>query len=303
MRRALAFALALTAPTAADAALRVRIDVPARCAAPLVEAFGGAIVEYGAPLPTRDADVLIAPEVELTRLLEGGKADLDAAVVLSAGPPKITALALLASPNGGAAARLLAHLATEDAHSAFARCRAPRAASDAAGRDVRTQGAAVGTGEFAESVVDWWLPACSLRANAPHSDPLEVLGRPDAARPGGVFRGFMSLGQGGHVTVDLGRTVVDHDGPEFRVYQTASAEWVTLYAASTPTGPFTLVALRRECGNDIPGVFSNICDFDLAEGGLSSARYLRVEDGELYPCLLGDTDNEGADLDAVEILE
>ena len=35
--------------------------------------------------------------------------------------------------------------------------------------------------------------------------------------------------------------------------------------------------------------------------GLEEARYFRVEDGELFPCP-GGTNSEGADIDAVEIL-
>jgi hypothetical protein len=111
-----------------------------------------------------------------------------------------------------------------------------------------------------------------------------------------------SLGQGGWITVDLGLTVNDARGPEIRVYQTVSGEPVTLYAAAAPEGPFRALALQEYCGNRSTGAFSNHCDFDLARGGLASARYLRVEDGELYPCLAGTTASEGADIDAIEVL-
>ena len=50
------------------------------------------------------------------------------------------------------------------------------------------------------------------------------------------------------------------------------------------------------------GVFSNHCDFDLRDAGLSMARFVKVEDGEIYPCLAGGTLTEGADLDAVQTL-
>ena len=81
-----------------------------------------------------------------------------------------------------------------------------------------------------------------------------------------------------------------------------TGEPVSLYAGDAVSGPFRLVALRRPCGVRSPGIFSNHCDFDLAEAGLASARYLRIEDGELYPCLAGGTLTEGADIDAVELL-
>jgi hypothetical protein len=102
----------------------------------------------------------------------------------------------------------------------------------------------------------------------------------------------------------MGQVVSNGPGNDVRVYQFTSEEPVSLYGANSANGPFTLVAFRRYCGNRIPGAPGNwgYCDFDLAEGGLSSARYLRVEDGELYPCLRGETRDEGADIDAVELL-
>ena len=59
---------------------------------------------------------------------------------------------------------------------------------------------------------------------------------------------------------------------------------------------------RISCGIRTPGLAANHCDFDLRVGGLSQARYLKVEDGEIYPCLAGGTITEGTDIDAVEVL-
>lgn len=154
---------------------------------------------------------------------------------------------------------------------------------------------------YAKSVVEWWLPACSLAQNH-YNNPLEVLGPPNGGgkAPDSYF-GFMSLGEGGHVTVDMEACAVDAPGDDIRVYQTVSNEPVTLYASGSPGGPFVLVDSRKLCGVKTPGISSNHCDFDLASAGLEEARYLRIEDGELYPCP-GDTVTEGADIDAVEIL-
>ncbi len=159
-----------------------------------------------------------------------------------------------------------------------------------------------GQSPWAKSVVDWWLPSCSLAQNH-YNDPQETLGEPNASQdaPGGPYHGFMSLGDGGHVTVDMGGCVVDGEGDDVRVYQTVSQEPVTLYASGTADGPFVLVESRKVCGTRVPGVFSRACTFDLGKAGLEEARYLRVEDGELFPCP-GGTDTEGADIDAVEIL-
>ena len=64
-----------------------------------------------------------------------------------------------------------------------------------------------------------------------------------------------------------------------------------------------MVGLRVPCGERTGGgIFSNHCDFDLRAGGVASARYLKIEDGEIFPCLARGTVTEGADIDAVEIL-
>jgi len=154
---------------------------------------------------------------------------------------------------------------------------------------------------YAQSVVEWWLSECSLAHNI-YNDPLQVLGPPDSRGSGpSGFTGFMSLGEGGHVTVDLEGCAVDRDGPDVRVYQRIGTEPVTLYASGRPDGPFVLVGYRQPCGNPIEGLRSGYCDFDLAQGEVMEARYLRIEDGELFPCP-GDTVSEGADIDAIERL-
>jgi hypothetical protein len=218
--------------------------------------------------------------------------------------PLIATAALVAgSPRAVAARRLLAFLSGDGGRQALGGCfdpmaKAPTRAASAA-RPAATRAAG-----YAQAVVDWWLPRCSLDSNR-YNDPEEVLGPPDAVNLGGVdnYLGFMSLGQGGYVTVDVG-TFTDGPGPDVRVYQTVSGagEPVSLYAASSPQGPFTRVGLRIPCGERSPGLFSNHCDFDLAAAGIPSARYLKIEDGEIFPCLARGTVSEGADIDAIQIL-
>jgi hypothetical protein len=156
---------------------------------------------------------------------------------------------------------------------------------------------------YAKAVVESWIPTCSLQRNA-YSDLTQVLGPPDAANLGGrdQYRGLLSLGQAGHVTVDMGRCVTNGPGDDVRIYQATSSEPVNVYVSAAPSGPFVLLDYRRSCGSRSPGLFSNHCDFDLAGSGLAEARYVRVEDGEIYPCLSGGTVSEGADIDAIEIL-
>ncbi|MET0555010.1 MAG: hypothetical protein ABW221_18350 [Vicinamibacteria bacterium] len=212
-------------------------------------------------------------------------------------PADVPALVAVAAVVNGSRAeadarRLLAYLGTPRAQSLLGRCFAPPPAF----------AAAPAAAPYAVAVADYWLPDCSVQRNR-HNDPGEVVGSPDAANlGGGMYRGMMSLGQGGWVTVDMGATVVDGPGDDVRVYQTTSSEEVTVYASSSPQGPFTLLGLREPCGIRTAGMLSGHCDFDLRSGGLSDARYLRVEDGEIYPCLSGGTISEGADIDAVQAL-
>ncbi len=222
-----------------------------------------------------------------------------------AGVPPLVAVAAVVSggPNEAAARQLLAFLRGPRGRALLStwlsETRGPLGAGEPLGRG----GAAAAAPAYAVSVVDWWLPQCTLDHNG-YNDPQQTLGAPDAVSLGAKdqYRGFMSLGQGGYVTLDMGVSAVDGSGPDIRVYQTVSNEPVTLYASTSPQGPFVLVGLRVPCGVRTPGVFSNHCDFDLHDAGLTTARYLKVEDGEIYPCLKGSTITEGADIDAVEVL-
>jgi len=355
----------------------------AACLAPAGDAFTRAtgvsvVLTAAEPDPPGDADLVVGDDLEMTRLLEGGRAEVSTAVDLgqvpwvlvlpadapadvaaaaamgpiavlagragreareslaSLGPDRIalsrdraelerapralvprslagpagrrpspvrpliaTAALVSGSPRARDARRLLAFLASEDGRRALGGCfdpMTPTAVSTLAAR---------AASPYAQAVVDWWLPQCTLTHNR-YNDPQEVLGPPDAVNLGSFYQGFMSLGQGGYVTVDMGTTFADGPGPDVRVYQAVSGagEPVTLYAASSPGGPFTMVGLRVPCGIRTPGLspIQNHCDFDLAAGGVASARYLKVEDGETYPCLAGGTDSEGPDIDAVEVL-
>jgi hypothetical protein len=151
-------------------------------------------------------------------------------------------------------------------------------------------------------VAGWWIPSCSLAQNV-YNDPEEALGPSDAGGSGPLdFTGFVSLGFGGHVTLDFGGCIVDGIGPDLRVFQAVGTEPVSVYVSLSPDGPFTLVEVRKECGLRAgAGGTRRYCDIDIASGGVSRARYVRVEDGELYACP-GGTPSEGADLDAVQAL-
>lgn len=373
-----AVTLAFVAGASADAAqLRVRTNEAfAPCVRPVLAAFTreagiAAVLDVGSPDPTEGASLVIGDDSEMTRLLEGGRADVSKAVDLGylpwveVMPAGSGARSLAAVPDarvtvlGGAAGRIaresLGTLAgrltvTRDPAllSSATYALVPRTFAGQGGRArpdvtplVATAAVVVGSeresdarrllaflqgakargllsscldpiasasntvaAPYATSVVDWWIPACSLQRNG-YNDPNQLVGPPDAVNLGGGrdnYRGLVSLGQGGWITVDMGATVVNGAGADVRIFQATSQEEVTVYGSTSPTGPFTLIGLREHCGRRGLGTFSNFCEFDLAGTGLSEARYLRVEDGEIYPCLRGETLTEGADIDAVQAL-
>jgi hypothetical protein len=285
--------------------VRVSADVAA-CVRPSLESVAAAqdiaiTFETGPVHSGRGADILVSTGHEVTRALEGGNVGETEVVELGhRGERAVVAIGISDAPD---AARLLDVLRMSDGRVDIDRCLAQGSASAESRRRAQAFDVTVtGTGRYAAAIIDWWISTCSAAYNG-YNDPAPVVGAPDALRFGkDDYTGIMSLGQGGYVTVDMGASVVDHAGPDFRVYQTTSLEPVTLYAADNPNGPFTLVGLQRECGTRIPHLLSGYCDFDLAEAGLKSARYLKIEDGEIYPCAAGDTITEGADIDAVEIL-
>ncbi|HET9314598.1 MAG TPA: hypothetical protein VFQ51_03375 [Vicinamibacteria bacterium] len=375
----LAFASAVLATGAAAAPLRVRTnEAIAPCVRPVVEAFSRetgvpAVLDVGTPDPPLGAALVIGDDSEMTRILEGGRADVRSAIDLGylpwvtvappgaqvralasvsgarvavlggpagrvareslgglapgslivsrdpaelssaayalvprslAGPGEharadvmplvATAAVVVATPQEADARRLLAFLQGPRAHAMLGACLDPVSAA------VGGVGVAA---PYATAVADWWLPACSLARNR-YNNASEVVGTPDALNLGGRdnYRGLMSLGQGGWVVVDMGAVVTNGPGADVRIYQATSNEEVTVYASASASGPFTLLGLREPCGRRGLGTFSNFCEFDLAAGPLAEARYIKIEDGEIYPCLSGDTQTEGADIDAVQAL-
>jgi hypothetical protein len=274
--------------------VRVGPETAAAGAADLV-VLGGAVgrevrARLGRARPVTDAGELRAAN---RRVVPRSLAGPGEHRLLDVRPLVATAAVVRGGTRVRDAERLLAWLSGPRGEAALGSCLAPvHKTSQAAGQ----------LATYATAVVDWWLPRCTLERNM-HNDPQETVGGPDAARLGpDRYRGMFSLGQGGYVVVDAGVTVVNGPGADVRVYQTTSGEPVTLYAASSPQGPFVPLALREYCGVRSAGFFSMNCEFDLAAAGLSEARYLKVEDGELYPCLAGGTASEGADIDAVQIL-
>jgi hypothetical protein len=153
---------------------------------------------------------------------------------------------------------------------------------------------------YGKAVTDWWVPLCSLAQNI-YNDPAAALGPSDAGGSGpDKFTGFVSLGFGGRVTLDMGGCVNDRSGNDLRVFQAVGSEPLSVYVSLSPAGPWRLLEARKTCGERVTAQ-RGYCDFDLATASVTRFRYVRVEDGELWPCP-GDSLSEGADLDAVQAL-
>jgi hypothetical protein len=139
------------------------------------------------------------------------------------------------------------------------------------------------------------------------TDPSQAVGAPDAGTTGtgkNQFKGFVSLGINGSVTLYMGSCIADGPGADLRVYQTVSKEAVEVQISQSVDGPFVSLGMK-DCGD--PGsTYSNFCDFDIAGSGVSNPRVVKVFDREVntFPGVACDNagSSPGADLDAVEVL-
>jgi murein DD-endopeptidase MepM/ murein hydrolase activator NlpD len=121
-----------------------------------------------------------------------------------------------------------------------------------------------------------------------HRDPSWVLGAPSC----GTYD--LSLG-GGYVIVDMGEGegVADQEGVDLRVYESSSAcgggsaSAYEVFVSEGPEGPWTAI-----------GTASGVAAFDLSGSGLSTVRYIRVEDR----ASASPTQTPGADIDAFEAI-
>ena len=314
-RSGLALALALLAaagPSVVTGATALRVRVSPDLASSFRQALTSrgltAIVEEGDPASTVGADLVVGRLEHLTRALESGRANEEVMVDLSVdvrgarGPSRLVAVAVSDSPRTSEVRALVRALSVERARDVFAHGTGTITPQELA---AELGAPPSGLARYATAVADWWVPVCSLSSNE-YNDPNQVLQAPNGTRTAGKdeYSGIFSLGQGGWVVVDMGQTVNNAPGPDVRVYQTTGTEPVTVYVGDAPTGPWQAIGFRRSCGNRIAGLPNSMgtCDFDLAEGGRASARYLKIEDGELFPCIRRGTVTEGADIDAVELL-
>jgi len=98
-----------------------------------------------------------------------------------------------------------------------------------------------------------------------------------------------SIGHYGWVIIDMGDTIYDGPGNDFRIWQSGpSIKTLKCYAGNSLDGPWTYVG---------DGMYT--CDFDLAAAGITKTRYLKIVDNGAGPAT---GSGAGYNLDAVEML-
>lgn len=129
------------------------------------------------------------------------------------------------------------------------------------------------------------------------NNPEDALGPPDytvdRSKPQSLpdrYTGFVSLGNGGSIVLEMGVDIIDRPGKDIRVYQPVWYEKVGVSVASSLFSPWVSLGIS-EC--------PEWCDFDLNGSGYNSIRYIKIEDRELYTICY---ETAGADIDAVEAL-
>lgn len=102
--------------------------------------------------------------------------------------------------------------------------------------------------------------------------------------------GFISIGEGGSLIVEMGLAVYDGPGDDIRVYEYISFEPIELLASNSSSGPW------RSLGTELCG---DSCDYDLGRAGMTYARYIKIQSTN-PPTRCHKT--AGPDIDSVEIL-
>jgi len=101
---------------------------------------------------------------------------------------------------------------------------------------------------------------------------------------------YYSLGTGGHIILDMQFPVIDGPGPDISVFEgDATAEGYQVHAANSLDGAWTWI-----------GTGNGTAQFDLADGNIMEARYIRIIDDGTGSSTGPDA---GFDLDAITVLE
>ena len=135
------------------------------------------------------------------------------------------------------------------------------------------------SGQFAYKLISCRIPGNNF---SDEGNTAAALGSPDNIN--------YSIGKSGYCVLDMQYPVIDGPGPDLKVYEgDTSPESFTCYAGSTMNGPWISLG---------PGTGTS--EFDLGDGGLSEARYIKIlDDGDGT----ANAANAGFDLDAIEAME
>jgi len=136
---------------------------------------------------------------------------------------------------------------------------------------------------YAAWAIDWVPKKCANVIT--HQDMNDALGLPNASAE---YTGFISMDYGGELFLELGMTITDAPGPEIHVFEFVSTEFLEVFVGPTEAGPWTPLGAA---------FCHRVCEFDLAQGGVTYARYIRIRDLDAQGYICHDT--SGCDIDAV----
>ncbi|HJM81993.1 MAG TPA: hypothetical protein QF720_00110 [Nitrospinota bacterium] len=148
----------------------------------------------------------------------------------------------------------------------------------------------IGGSTYAERVIRWDVRD-ECKALVTHTNTDDALGAPNAGghSDDSTGHGYLSLGYGGSIVVEMGKTVYDWPGNDLLAWEYISIEWVEMYAGESPAGPWYYLG-RRFC--------EDWCGWDLGYAGLKYARFFKVVDGwdANWEC----HETAGADIDSIQ---
>jgi hypothetical protein len=129
------------------------------------------------------------------------------------------------------------------------------------------------------TVAYYYAPYDNFQNNP--TEAIAALGPPDES--------CASLGVGGYIIVDMYDNITNSSGSDFKVYEgDTTTDGYSVYVSTNWNGPWTNI-----------GTGMGTTEFDLADGSVESARYVKiVDDGSGSPSEV----NPGADIDAVQNL-
>jgi len=142
-------------------------------------------------------------------------------------------------------------------------------------------------GCFATEVIDYSPGEGNENVSDDRTNPIAALGEPDRSNAPG---GFVSLGHGGSITLKLGGSVINNDGPDIMI-------WETTFSGDTCKSNSETAMV--ELSDGITWVeATDVCNDGMIELDgipLASVNYIRITDLNTSP-------NDGYDVDGIEAI-